>query len=42
MADFVGPPEDVARVVLRAAKGGYAVPSGSDIDVSDLFIDKSS
>ncbi|MGB9370466.1 MAG: SDR family oxidoreductase [Halobacteriota archaeon] len=38
MTDFVGrPPDEVARVVVRPAKGGYAVPSGSDIDVWDLF-----
>jgi len=38
MTDFVGrPPEEVAEVVVRAAKGDYAVPSGSDIDVWDLF-----
>jgi NAD(P)-dependent dehydrogenase (short-subunit alcohol dehydrogenase family) len=41
MTDFVGrPAEDVARVVVRAAQGGYAVPSGSDIDVWDASADK--
>ncbi|MDD1726035.1 MAG: SDR family oxidoreductase [Euryarchaeota archaeon] len=42
MTDFVGrPSEEVARVVVRAAKGCYAVPSGSDIDVWDLPQNKS-
>ncbi|MDD1720661.1 MAG: SDR family oxidoreductase [Euryarchaeota archaeon] len=34
MTDFVGrSPEEVARVVVNAAKGVYALPSGSDINV---------
>ena len=37
MTDFVGrSPEEVARVVVGAAKGVYAVPSGSDINVWEV------
>ncbi len=38
MTDFVGrPPEAVARVVVDAAKGVYALPSGSDINVWEIL-----
>ncbi len=34
MNDFQGmPPEDVARIIVNAAKGEYGVESGSDVDV---------
>ncbi len=34
MTEFTGrPPEEVARVVVNTAKGAYALPSGSDINV---------
>lgn len=37
MTDFVGrSPEEVARVVVNAAKGVYALPSGSDINVWEI------
>lgn len=37
MTDFVGrPPEEVACVVIDVAKGTYALPSGSDINVWGL------
>ncbi len=37
MTDFVGrPPEEVACIIVNAAKGVYAVPSGSDINVWDI------
>lgn len=37
MTDFVGrSPEEVARVVVNAAEGVYALPSGSDINVWEL------
>jgi len=36
MTNFHGAkPEKVAEVILSAAKGGYKVKSGSDIDVWD-------
>jgi 3-oxoacyl-[acyl-carrier protein] reductase len=38
MTDFQGrPPEQVARVILNTAKGMYNVPSGSDINVRDIY-----
>lgn len=37
MTNFRGrPPEQVAEVILNAAKGKYGVPSGSDIDVWEV------
>lgn len=38
MTGFQGrPPEEVAQIILNTAKGHYDLPSGSDIDVWELF-----
>jgi 3-oxoacyl-[acyl-carrier protein] reductase len=38
MTDFKGvPAQDVAAIILKAAKGGYDKPSGSDLDVWEIL-----